>query len=147
MDVSGQTKKRLGGALGPSGPWHPQPNPTAKMNVTRFQSRGQPESTTRFVGIGGSQSVWKGVASLQQKGVPGPVSVLPRPSSSGGWPITWAGTFSTPGIGGSLCRVPNPLRYIGACSVRPGAVRSITVSMPLTAASRLLLTARKVSPC
>lgn len=52
-----------------------------------------------------------------------------------------------PLIGGSLCRVPNPLRYIGACSVRPGAVRSITVSMPLTAASRLLLTARKVSPC
>lgn len=31
MDVSGQTKKRLGGALGPSGPWHPQPNPTASM--------------------------------------------------------------------------------------------------------------------
>ena len=49
MDVSGQTKKRLGGALGPSGPWHPQPNPTAKMNVTRFQSRGQPESTAPAV--------------------------------------------------------------------------------------------------
>lgn len=31
MDVSGQTKKRLGGALGPSGPWHPQSNPTASM--------------------------------------------------------------------------------------------------------------------
>lgn len=41
------------------------------------------------------------------------------------------------------------IRYVTSAlvPVRPGAVRSITVSMPLTAASRLLLTARKVSPC